>query len=238
MTNEGVRPVRRALVSVADKSGLEELGRRLAAAGAAIVSSGSTAGALAAAGVPVTPVSDVTGFPEMLGGRVKTLHPRVHGGILADTRNPEHLGELEEQGIEPFELVVVNLYPFERTIASGATRDEAVEQIDIGGPTLVRAAASSTQRTTSPSSRRSNRRAVSRAQPGCVLRRPRSAASRSTTMRSPRGSRGRGTTSLATLKKTFPTASTGRSSASGSSSGVVTNSSPNVRGSTNRSFPA
>jgi phosphoribosylaminoimidazolecarboxamide formyltransferase / IMP cyclohydrolase len=141
MTNEGVRPVRRALVSVADKSGLEELGRRLAAAGAAIVSSGSTAGALAAAGVPVTPVSDVTGFPEMLGGRVKTLHPRVHGGILADTRNPEHLGELEEQGIEPFELVVVNLYPFERTIASGATRDEAVEQIDIGGPTLVRAAA-------------------------------------------------------------------------------------------------
>ncbi len=141
MTDEGVRPVRRALVSVADKSGLEELGRRLAAAGAAIVSSGSTAGALAAAGVPVTAVSDVTGFPEMLGGRVKTLHPRVHAGILADTRNPDHLSQLDEQGIEPFELVVVNLYPFEKTIAAGATEDEAVEQIDIGGPTLVRAAA-------------------------------------------------------------------------------------------------
>jgi phosphoribosylaminoimidazolecarboxamide formyltransferase/IMP cyclohydrolase len=141
MTDEGVRLVRRALVSVADKSGLEELGRRLAAAGAAIVSSGSTAGALAAAGVPVTPVSDVTGFPEMLGGRVKTLHPRVHGGILADTRNPDHLSQLDEQGIEPFEMVVVNLYPFEKTIAAGATGDEAVEQIDIGGPTLVRAAA-------------------------------------------------------------------------------------------------
>jgi phosphoribosylaminoimidazolecarboxamide formyltransferase / IMP cyclohydrolase len=95
----GVRPVRRALVSVADKSGLAELGRRLSAAGAAIVSSGSTAGSLAAEGIPVTPVSEVTGFPEMLDGRVKTLHPRVHAGILADTRNPDHLRQLEEQGI-------------------------------------------------------------------------------------------------------------------------------------------
>jgi phosphoribosylaminoimidazolecarboxamide formyltransferase/IMP cyclohydrolase len=141
MTDGAARPVRRALVSVADKEGLVDLGSALAAAGVAIVSSGSTASALRDAGVPVTPVSEVTGFPEMLGGRVKTLHPRVHAGILADTRKPEHVRELEDQGIEPFDLVVVNLYPFERTIAGGATADEAIEQIDIGGPTLVRAAA-------------------------------------------------------------------------------------------------
>ena len=201
MTGEGVRPVRRALVSVADKSGLEELGRRLAAAGAAIVSSGSTAGALAAAGIPVTPVSDVTGFPEMLGGRVKTLHPRVHGGILADTRNPDHLRQLEEQGIEPFELVVVNLYPFEKTIAAGATGDEAVEQIDIGGPTLVRAAAKNFESVAvvvdpgglRPGPRRDRivgRRLARR--PGCAWRRSRSGASRPTTTRSRPGSPRRG----------------------------------------------
>jgi phosphoribosylaminoimidazolecarboxamide formyltransferase / IMP cyclohydrolase len=137
----GVRPVRRALVSVADKTGLEDLGHALVAAGVSIVSSGSTANTLAAAGIPVTSVSDVTGFPEMLDGRVKTLHPKVHAGILADTRKPEHLRQLEEHDIEPFDLVVVNLYPFENAIAAGATRDEAIEQIDIGGPTLVRAAA-------------------------------------------------------------------------------------------------
>ena len=141
MTEEGLRPVRRAVVSVADKRGLEELGRRLAAAGVAIVSSGSTAGALAAAGIPVTPVSEVTGSPEMLDGRVKTLHPRIHAGILADRRNPDHVRQLEEQGIEPFDLVVVNLYPFEKTVAAGAAFDDTIEQIDIGGPTLVRAAA-------------------------------------------------------------------------------------------------
>jgi len=135
------RPVRRAVVSVADKSGLEELGRRLAGAGVAIVSSGSTASALASAGVPVTPVSEVTGSPEMLDGRVKTLHPRIHAGILADRRNPDHARQLEEQGIEPFDLVVVNLYPFESTVAAGAGFDDTIEQIDIGGPTLVRAAA-------------------------------------------------------------------------------------------------
>jgi phosphoribosylaminoimidazolecarboxamide formyltransferase/IMP cyclohydrolase len=135
------RPVRRAVVSVADKSGLEELGRRLARAGVAIVSSGSTANALAGAGIPVTPVSEVTGSPEMLDGRVKTLHPRIHAGILADRRNPEHVRQLEEQGIEPFDLVVVNLYPFESTVAAGAGFDDTIEQIDIGGPTLVRAAA-------------------------------------------------------------------------------------------------
>ena len=138
---EGFRPARRALVSVADKGGIGDLGRRLAAVGAAIVSSGSTAKALSDAGVPVAAVSDVTGFPEMLGGRVKTLHPRIHAGILADRRNPDHVRQLDEQGIEPFDLVVVNLYPFEATVASGATFEETIEQIDIGGPTLVRAAA-------------------------------------------------------------------------------------------------
>jgi len=141
VTQDGVRPVRRAVVSVADKSGLEELGRRLAAAGVAIVSSGSTASTLAGAGIPVTPVSEVTGSPEMLDGRVKTLHPRIHAGILADRRNPDHVRQLEEQGIEPFDLVVVNLYPFEATVAAGAGFDDTIEQIDIGGPTLVRAAA-------------------------------------------------------------------------------------------------
>jgi len=138
---EGFRQARRALVSVADKVGLEELGRRLVGAGAAIVSSGSTAKALSEAGVPVAAVSDVTGFPEMLGGRVKTLHPRIHAGILADRRNPDHVRQLDEQGIEPFDVVVVNLYPFEAAVASGASFEETIEQIDIGGPTLVRAAA-------------------------------------------------------------------------------------------------
>jgi len=134
-------PVRRALVSVADKEGLIVLGRGLAAEGVVLVSTGSTAQALRDEGVPVTPVSEVTGFPEMLDGRVKTLHPSVHAGILADKRNEDHLRQLEEAGIEAFDLVVVNLYPFERTVAGGAGRDEVVEQIDIGGPTLVRAAA-------------------------------------------------------------------------------------------------
>jgi len=136
-----VRPVRRALLSVADKAGLVDLARALSDHGTALISSGSTAEALRAAGIDVTPVSEVTGSPEMLGGRVKTLHPKVHGGILADRRNPEHLKELEEQGIDPIDLVVCNLYPFRETVAAGAPPDEVVEQIDIGGPTLVRAAA-------------------------------------------------------------------------------------------------
>ena len=135
------RPVRRALVSVYDKSGLEELGRGLAAAGVEIVSTGSTAARLREAGVPVTPVDAVTGFPEVLDGRVKTLHPHVHAGILADTRRVDHTERLAELGIAPFELVVVNLYPFRQTVLSGAGPDEVVEQIDIGGPTMVRAAA-------------------------------------------------------------------------------------------------
>ena len=134
-------PIRRALVSVYDKTGLEELGRALVAAGVEIVSTGSTAGRLAAAGLPVTPVEALTGFPECLDGRVKTLHPRVHAGVLADLRNPDHERQLAELDIAPFQLVVVNLYPFAETVASGASAEECVEQIDIGGPSMVRAAA-------------------------------------------------------------------------------------------------
>ncbi|MCC9310525.1 bifunctional phosphoribosylaminoimidazolecarboxamide formyltransferase/IMP cyclohydrolase [Kitasatospora sp. RB6PN24] len=139
--SENVRPIRRALISVYDKTGLEELAQGLHAAGVAIVSTGSTAGRIAAAGVPVTEVSELTGFPECLDGRVKTLHPRVHAGVLADLRLESHRAQLAELGVEPFDLVVVNLYPFTATVASGATPDECVEQIDIGGPSMVRAAA-------------------------------------------------------------------------------------------------
>ena len=135
------RPVRRALVSVYDKTGLDELARGLSSAGVEIVSTGSTAARIAALGVPVTQVSEVTGFPETLDGRVKTLHPAVHAGILADLRLEEHQQQIDELGIAAFELVVVNLYPFVETVASGATPDECIEQIDIGGPTMVRAAA-------------------------------------------------------------------------------------------------
>ncbi|MEE1619843.1 bifunctional phosphoribosylaminoimidazolecarboxamide formyltransferase/IMP cyclohydrolase [Zafaria sp. Z1313] len=134
-------PIRRALISVYDKTGLEELAQGLHAAGVAIVSTGSTASRIAAAGVPVTEVAEVTGFQECLDGRVKTLHPRVHAGILADRRLPEHVAQLEELGIEAFDLVVVNLYPFVDTVKSGAGQDAVVEQIDIGGPSMVRAAA-------------------------------------------------------------------------------------------------
>ncbi|MGQ2912517.1 bifunctional phosphoribosylaminoimidazolecarboxamide formyltransferase/IMP cyclohydrolase [Aeromicrobium sp.] len=135
------RQIKRALVSVYDKTGLEQLAQALHAADVAIVSTGSTARTIEAAGVPVTPVEELTGFPECLDGRVKTLHPRVHAGILADTRLESHTAQLAELGVEPFDLVVVNLYPFRETVASGATPDECVEQIDIGGPSMVRAAA-------------------------------------------------------------------------------------------------
>ncbi len=141
MSEDTRRPVRRALVSVYDKTGLEELAHGLHAAGVAIVSTGSTARVIAGTGVPVTPVEQLTDFPECLDGRVKTLHPRVHAGVLADLRRESHAAELASLGIEPFELVVVNLYPFAETVASGASPDECVEQIDIGGPTMVRAAA-------------------------------------------------------------------------------------------------
>jgi phosphoribosylaminoimidazolecarboxamide formyltransferase/IMP cyclohydrolase len=139
--NSETRPVRRALIGVSDKAGLLELATGLHAAGVEIVSTGGTAKVLADAGVPVTPVEEVTGFPESLDGRVKTLHPRVHAGLLADMRKPEHVEQLESLDIRPFDLLVVNLYPFEKTVASGAGPDECVEQIDIGGPAMVRAAA-------------------------------------------------------------------------------------------------
>jgi phosphoribosylaminoimidazolecarboxamide formyltransferase/IMP cyclohydrolase len=141
ISNDDALPVRRALISVADKSGLIELGRALSALGVALVSSGSTAATLREAGVPVTPVAEVTGAPEMLEGRVKTLHPRIHGGILADKSKPSHLAQLADQGIEPFDLVVSNLYPFREAVAAGVSEQEVIEQIDIGGPALVRAAA-------------------------------------------------------------------------------------------------
>jgi len=134
-------PLRRALISVYDKTGLDELAAGLHAAGVAIVSTGSTAATIAAAGVPVTPVEELTGFPECLGGRVKTLHPRVHAGLLADAAEAGHQAQLAELGIEPFQLLVSNLYPFAATVASGASPAECVEQIDIGGPAMVRAAA-------------------------------------------------------------------------------------------------
>ena len=135
------KPIRRALISVYDKSGLVELGEKLHAAGVEILSTGSTAKTLADAGIPVIPVEDYTGFPEMMGGRVKTLHPRIHGGILADQTNPEHLAAIAAHDIAPFDLVVNNLYPFAETIASGANFDESIEQIDIGGPSMLRGAA-------------------------------------------------------------------------------------------------
>ncbi len=134
-------PVRRALVSVYDKAGLDDLVRGLHEAGVELVSTGGSAALIESLGLPVTKVEDLTGFPECLDGRVKTLHPRVHAGILADRRLESHVAQLEELGVEPFDLVVSNLYPFTQTVASGASPDECVEQIDIGGPSMVRAAA-------------------------------------------------------------------------------------------------
>jgi phosphoribosylaminoimidazolecarboxamide formyltransferase / IMP cyclohydrolase len=134
-------PIKRALLSVYDKAGLAELAKALHGAGAEIVSTGSTARTIEQAGVPVTKVEDLTGFPECLDGRVKTLHPRVHAGLLADAANPGHRQQLTDLRIEPFQLLVSNLYPFEQTVASGAEPNEIIEQIDIGGPAMVRAAA-------------------------------------------------------------------------------------------------
>ncbi len=134
-------PVRRALLSVTHKDGLVELGSFLHRKGVELVSTGGTQKALAAAGLPVIPVDEVTGFPEILGGRVKTLHPHVHGGVLADKDNPEHLETLAEKGIKPFDLVCVNLYDFESAVARSLGPRQAVEEIDIGGPCLLRASA-------------------------------------------------------------------------------------------------
>ena len=135
------KPIRRALVSVYDKDRLIEIGKALSTAGIEILSTGSTAKNLADAGIAVTEVSAYTGFPEIMGGRVKTLHPRVHGGILADQNNPEHLAAIAELDIKPFDLVIINLYPFAETIASGANFEDSIEQIDIGGPSILRGAA-------------------------------------------------------------------------------------------------
>jgi phosphoribosylaminoimidazolecarboxamide formyltransferase/IMP cyclohydrolase len=137
--------IKRALISVYDKTGLEALAGGLHKAGVEIVSTGSTAGRIADAGVPVMKVEKLTGFPECLDGRVKTLHPKVHAGLLADRRNPDHVQQLEDLHVEPFDLLISNLYPFEETVASGALPDEIVEQIDIGGPAMVRAAAKNHQ---------------------------------------------------------------------------------------------
>lgn len=135
------KPIRRALISVYDKDRLIEVGTTLHSAGVEILSTGSTAAALVAAGVPVTEVSTYTAFPEIMNGRVKTLHPRIHAGILADQNNPEHLSAIADLDISPFDLVVINLYPFAETIASGASFEESIEQIDIGGPSMLRGAA-------------------------------------------------------------------------------------------------
>ena len=135
------KAIRRALISVYEKDRLLEVGKALQAAGVEIVSTGSTAQTLMAAGVSVTEVSAYTGFPEIMNGRVKSLHPRIHAGILADQNNPEHLSAISELDIAPFDLVIINLYPFAGTVASGATFEESIEQIDIGGPAMLRAAA-------------------------------------------------------------------------------------------------
>ena len=132
---------RRALVSVSDKRGIEEFAGRLSGMGFEIISTGGTARALSGAGIEVVPVTEVTGAPEILGGRVKTLHPKIHGGILADLTDPDHVEQLVEQDIGPIDLVCINLYPFEQTVAGGAPEKEAIEQIDIGGPAMLRAAA-------------------------------------------------------------------------------------------------
>jgi phosphoribosylaminoimidazolecarboxamide formyltransferase/IMP cyclohydrolase len=136
-----VKVIRRALLSVYDKTRLLEIGKVLSDAGIEILSTGSTAAQLAAAGIPVQEVSAYTGFPEIMGGRVKTLHPRVHSGILADQSNPDHMAAIADLDIAPFDLVIINLYPFAATIASGADFAECIEQIDIGGPSMLRGAA-------------------------------------------------------------------------------------------------
>ncbi len=135
------KAIRRALLSVYDKSRLVEIGKALQEAGVEILSTGSTCKVLLDNGVKVTEVSEYTGFPEIMGGRVKTLHPRIHSGILADQNNPEHLAKIAELDIAPFDLVIINLYPFAETIASGADYAECIEQIDIGGPSMLRGAA-------------------------------------------------------------------------------------------------
>ena len=133
--------IRRALISVSDKTGLVDFARFLTEHGVELLSTGGSAKTIEAAGLPVTEVADHTGFPEMLDGRVKTLHPKVHGGILGIRGNAAHEAAMAEHGIAPIDLVVVNLYPFEETVAKGAAFDDCIENIDIGGPAMIRAAA-------------------------------------------------------------------------------------------------
>src|SRR3954466_1877965 len=138
---ERLRRITRALLSVSDKSGLIDFARALAGHGIELVSTGGTAKAIADAGLAVRDVSDLTGFPEMMDGRVKTLHPKVHGGLLAVRDNKEHTASMRDHGIAPIDLLVVNLYPFEATVEKGAGFEECIENIDIGGPAMIRAAA-------------------------------------------------------------------------------------------------
>src|SRR5229473_8093836 len=141
-SNQGLVKIRRALISVSDKTGIVEFARELKRFAVEIISTGGTAKALRDAGLEVRDVSDVTGFPEMMDGRIKTLHPKIHGALLSVRDNPEHQAAMREHGIEPIDLVVINLYPFEETIArDGVTLEEAIEQIDIGGPAMIRSAA-------------------------------------------------------------------------------------------------
>src|SRR5438067_6876044 len=139
--DEGLRTIRRALISVSDKTGIVEFARELKGFGVEIISTGGTAKVLREAGIEVRDVSDVTGFPEMMDGRIKTLHPKIHGALLALRDNDDHLAAMKQHDIEPIDMVVINLYPFEQTVMSGATLDEAIEQIDIGGPAMLRSAA-------------------------------------------------------------------------------------------------
>src|ERR1041385_937031 len=141
-TDLQLRRIRRALISVSDKARIVDFARELARFDVEIISTGGTAKALRDAGLNVRDISEITGFPEMMDGRVKTLHPRVHGGLLALRDNPEHVAAMEQHGIEPIDMVVVNLYPFAETIRrAGVTREQAIEQIDIGGPAMIRSAA-------------------------------------------------------------------------------------------------
>lgn len=137
--------IRRALLSVTHKDGLEELGRKLVNNGVELVSTGGTLTALRGYNLPATAVSEITGFPEILGGRVKTLHPHIHGGILADKDNPDHLGVLKDLSIRPFDLVCVNLYDFAGALSKGLSLGATIEEIDIGGPCLLRAASKNFQ---------------------------------------------------------------------------------------------
>src|SRR5947208_15570649 len=138
----GLVKIRRALISVSDKTGIVDFARELKRFDVEIISTGGTAKTLRDAGIEVRDVSDVTGFPEMMDGRIKTLHPKIHGALLGLRDNPEHVAAMREHHIEPIDMVVVNLYPFEQTVMTGTpTMDEAIEQIDIGGPSMIRSAA-------------------------------------------------------------------------------------------------